>query len=172
MEIIQIKFPDFKLESGNGWLYRLYFKSEPVYIGITIKEHPMNRIGAHFGNKAFDCFTVEQHKIEVLADVEIDEIKKHRPKYNIVGNTNNGIKQWIQQNSLQSNVVDKGPYKKTEALNYCTLYLNKLGFFLTPKQRELLFKQLPKWVWSENGVYEKGDLDDLIRKIQCGIHSL
>lgn len=167
---MQIKLPDFKLEKGNGWLYRLYLEAEIVYVGMTVLDHPLSRIVAHFANKEFDSFTAEQHKLEELAQVEMNEIKKIQPKYNIAGNKNNAGKQWIHPNRLEPSMP--GPFKRSEAINYCTLSLKKSGITLNPKQRESLYLKLPRWVWVENGLYQRIDLDDFLLKIVSGKHRI
>lgn len=186
---MRIMLDNLKLKEGNGWLYRLFLNDEIVYIGITVSLHPMGRISAHYKDKEFDSFEAEQYSIDVLPQVEIDEIKRHTPKYNIAGVKSPAIKQWIfgaeythikkasngnirraniEQKRNAVHIEESRTYKRLEAFQYCCLLLKKKGFALSPKQRESIYNKLPRWVWVENGLYLDLDLDEFVLSMVSG----
>lgn len=169
---MRINLDDFKLKQGNGWLYRLYLNDDLVYIGMTIVPHPMGRICAHYKDKEFDSFEAEQHEIRLLPKIELEEIKKHRPKYNIIGVSGRDNQQWIHPNHVHVEMPSDHPYSRSEAVQYCFLSLKKKGFVLNPKQRESIYNKLPRWVWVDRGIYLKKDLDDFLSKIASGEHRI
>ena len=152
---------------GNGWLYRLYFQDELVYIGMTVQKHPLMRIAMHFKDKEFDVYEIEQYPMQDLPEIEMSEIKKHRPKFNIVGVGRSGRLQWIAANIP---TPTNRQFKKLDAVNYCVSTLKQNGCLITAKQRESIYNNLNKWVWYEGKVFLENDLNELILEIISGRH--
>lgn len=162
---------DLKLEPGKGWLYRLYLDGELVYIGMTIQAHPMGRIVAHFKDKKFDSYEASQYSVDDLPNIELDEIKKHKPKYNVAGVKKNSQPQFIFHSAvLEQHPVVRSFEKRKDATNYVVSKLRKLGLDVKSVHAFRIYNGLPKWVWVEDDGYRIKDLDGLCNEILNGRH--
>lgn len=147
---------------GNGWLYKLFFKDELVYVGITTNHHPLMRIAAHFKNKQFDSYEVEQHCLSDLPKIELFEIKKHKPRFNVMGISGKGHLQWIAPNIPGATQKE---FTRLDAVLYVRSMLKRNGVSLSNKQTQYLNNNFHKIVWKEGRKYVQSNLNEFVIEV-------
>lgn len=163
---------------GNGWLYRLFYRDQLVYIGMTTSIQPLIRISAHLKDKQFDSYELEQYPLYDLPDIELSEIRKHRPPFNIIGTNKKARPQWISPNIPGST---KQAFTRLDAASYCCEVLRNNGVLLTRKQHQTIYNNIPKLVFrvfvsDDNGrkgyYYTQDALNEFITETLLGQNTI
>ena len=166
LDKIKLNIPKLKRDEGYGWIYFLFSSEEIVYIGQTVNDHPMARIGAHFNDKEFDSFSCTMVELEYLTKTEYRLIREYKPIYNKSGIVNN--MRSIEPTNMQCVMIEKESdfiLSRQQSSIFLLKHLEKMGHCVDEIGIDDLCKIIPKYLnlkWANN---TRGYLkSDLVRK--------
>lgn len=147
--IHKIEIPSARRRAGFGWIYILYLEGEIVYVGQTIKMHPLCRIGEHAQDKAFNGYSFFEVEIEALSFEELRLIKEINPMYNKAGKDGYTPFQRSFVSQYTAEVVIKKEsderFSRSEAVSFFSAYCQKVNRPISTRERDFLYRNLNKF---------------------------
>ena len=129
--------PPIVRPDGHGWIYFLFKNNEVVYVGQTIKNSPLSRIGDHFNGKDFDSLAFIAVPVEDLSEYELRYIKHFNPVFNKTGRVTNAMPciTFAQQVIIQEE--SDSVLNCTEAVALWSSRLTRQGIVVTSMMRTI-----------------------------------